>query len=302
MENENAEVVVIEKSDIQPIKETLGNIQTIQKVLKEVMKLGCHYDKIQGCGDKPVLLKAGAEKILSTFRIGVEVLIEDLSGEYERRFRITCRGFFIPTGNTVGFGVGEGSTAEMKYAWRAAVCDEEFDETEETKRRKHWKKGYNGSKPTCINQVRQNPADITNTVLKMAKKRAMVDLCLTATACSDIFDQDLDESGVQAHIKEQGGSKTYKTPQSSSQSQEQHQNTVSASDCISENQAKRLYAIIMGQNDKAKEGDPNAYTRAFVDNWLRGVYEITEYKDTPSNVYEEICNHILNGTIPSPGA
>ena len=38
-----------------------------------------------------------------------------------------------------------------------------------------------------------NPSDSYNTVLKMAKKRAMVDGVITTTACSDIFDQDIDE-------------------------------------------------------------------------------------------------------------
>ena len=38
-----------------------------------------------------------------------------------------------------------------------------------------------------------NPADHYNTVLKMAKKRALVDAVLTTTAASDIFTQDLED-------------------------------------------------------------------------------------------------------------
>ena len=38
-----------------------------------------------------------------------------------------------------------------------------------------------------------NPADHYNTVLKMAKKRALVDAVLTTTAASDIFAQDLED-------------------------------------------------------------------------------------------------------------
>ncbi|MCK5580885.1 MAG: hypothetical protein KAJ18_06390, partial [Candidatus Omnitrophica bacterium] len=38
-----------------------------------------------------------------------------------------------------------------------------------------------------------NPADYYNTVLKMGKKRAMVDAVLTVTAASDIFTQDIEE-------------------------------------------------------------------------------------------------------------
>ena len=41
-----------------------------------------------------------------------------------------------------------------------------------------------------------NPADYYNTALKMAKKRALVDACLTVTAASDIFSQDLEEDDI----------------------------------------------------------------------------------------------------------
>ncbi len=45
-----------------------------------------------------------------------------------------------------------------------------------------------------------DPADQYNTVLKMAKKRALVDAVLTATAASDCFAQDLEdlEDGIEA--------------------------------------------------------------------------------------------------------
>ena len=39
---------------------------------------------------------------------------------------------------------------------------------------------------------------ISNTSLKMAKKRSIIDAVMNVTACSDIFDQDVDES----HIKD----------------------------------------------------------------------------------------------------
>lgn len=293
MENEAKNEVQTVKAEIQPIKEIQANVQAIQTVLKSVMKRGCHFDIIQGCGDKPVLLKAGAEKILSTFRIGIETIIEDLSDDYERRYRVTCRGFFIPTGNTVGFGIGEGSTAEKKYAWRKAVCDEEFNATLETRRQEAWKKGYNNQPATSIKQVRQNPADIANTVLKMAKKRAMIDLCLTATACSDIFDQDLDEENVQDHIKQTGGGQSYQKPAA----KPPVSNQAPVGDFISKPQSNRLFAIIMGQSKIE-----NGYSRDYIDGWLKALYGIVNYDETPISVYKEICNHIEDHTIPTPEA
>ncbi len=200
--------VALEPISVNDVK---THIQAIQTVMKDVMIRGTHYDTIEGCGDKTVLLKPGAEKILSTFQLGTEIMTEDLGDGYDYRYRIKIRGFHIPTGQTIGYGVGEASTSEKKYAWRVAVCEAEFDATPENRRQIHWKKKWRSEEAESVKQVRQNPADIANTVLKMAKKRAMIDLCLTATACSDIFEQDLDES----HIREATGrhEQTIQAPQ-----------------------------------------------------------------------------------------
>ena len=98
----------------------------------------------------------------------------------------------------MGSGIGECSSLENKYAWRASVCDEEFDDTPDNMRRTHWKKGYQGSPAKKIKQVRQDMFTLSNTILKMAKKRSLIDAVMNVTACSDIFDQDVDES----HIKD----------------------------------------------------------------------------------------------------
>ena len=102
------------------------------------------------------------------------------------------------SGVYMGSGIGECSSLENKYAWRVAVCDEEFNDTPENMRRIHYKKGYQGSAATKVNQVRQDMHTLANTILKMAKKRSLIDAVMNVTACSDIFDQDVDES----HIKE----------------------------------------------------------------------------------------------------
>lgn len=162
----------------------------IQTVLEAVMRKGVHYDTIPGT-DKPTLLKPGAEKIMATFRLAADPEVDDLSGPDDCTFRVRAK-LMSPSGRLVGTGIGQCSSSEEKYRWRSAVCDEEFEATPENRRREKWKKGQ-GSKAYCVRQVRTEPADVANTVLKMAKKRALVDAVLTATAASDIFEQDLDE-------------------------------------------------------------------------------------------------------------
>jgi hypothetical protein len=91
----------------------------------------------------------------------------------------------------IGAGVGECSSNEEKYRWRNAVCDEEFNETPEDRKRTKWQKGQNGAYQR--KQIRTVPADVANTVLKMAKKRAQIDLTLTGLAASDCFTQDIED-------------------------------------------------------------------------------------------------------------
>jgi len=55
-----------------------------------------------------------------------------------------------------------------------------------------------------VNQVRTNPADAANTILKMAEKRAKVDLALSFSGASDVFSQDLDDLAEWLREKETG--------------------------------------------------------------------------------------------------
>lgn len=171
--------------------EIVAQVQLIQQVMKAVMKDGTHYGTIPGT-DKPTLYKAGAEKILSTFRIAIEPVVTDLSTADEVRFRVEARATHMGTGAYLGSGIGECSSSEEKYSWRAVACDEEWEATPEDRRRVKYRKSR-GEETLALRQVRTVPADVANTVLKMAKKRALVDGTLTITAASDVFAQDLED-------------------------------------------------------------------------------------------------------------
>lgn len=179
----------------QSAAEIRTQINTIQEVMRGVMKPDVHYGVIPGT-DKNTLLKPGAEVLLTTFRISVRPEIDDLSTTDCVTYRVRAHGVHMGTDTLVGIGVGECSTNEEKYKWRGA-SDLEWQNTEEPRRRVKygWKWGQRqGEKVDVLTkQVRTNPADLANTVLKMAKKRAEVDLCLTALAASDIFTQDIEE-------------------------------------------------------------------------------------------------------------
>lgn len=173
-------------------KDIQANVNLIQEVMKQVMKPDVHYGVIPGCGDKPALFKAGAEKLAATFRLSVDPIVEDLSTPDEARYRVRVN-LIASNGSLVGSGIGECSSNETKYKWRAATCEGEFNETPENRRRNVWKRGWQNKPDYQIKQVRTEPADNANTVLKMAKKRGLVDVVLTSTAASDLFTQDIED-------------------------------------------------------------------------------------------------------------
>ena len=185
-----SEIMVIKNRPLTK-QDVVAQKRLIREVMEAVMKEGTHYGIIPGC-KKPSLFKAGSEAILSTFRIAVDPCIEDLSTHDLIRYRITLRGV-LPSGEIVGAGVGECSTDEDKYRWRSAVSDKEFDATPEDRKRIKYIRVYKPTDSGEIKQIRNVPADLANTVLKMAKKRAQIDLTLTATGASDVFVQDLED-------------------------------------------------------------------------------------------------------------
>lgn len=165
--------------------EVRQQVNLMQDVMMEVMKDGVHYGKIPGTNGKS-LWKAGAEKLMATFRLAGDPEVESLGKDGEVHYRVKVK-LSTPGGAFVGAGIGECSSQEEKYAWRSAVSKAEFEATPESRRRVKFKRDGE------VQQVRTNPADVANTILKMAKKRAQVDAVITCTAASDIFTQDIED-------------------------------------------------------------------------------------------------------------
>lgn len=166
-----------------------AQVNLMQDVMAEVMRKDTHYGIIPGT-KTPSLYKPGAEKIMSTFRLAADPSVEDLGRDGEVHYRVKV-SILSASGAFLGAGIGECSSSEDKYAWRAAICDDEFDDTPENRRRIKYAKWQ--GKVEKKKQVRTNPADVANTILKMAKKRGLVDAVLTVTAASDIFTQDIED-------------------------------------------------------------------------------------------------------------
>lgn len=186
------EIVVSEQRSLQPLRaaEIRQQIGVIQDVLKNVMQKDVHYGVIPGC-QAPSLYKPGAEKIMTAFRISAEPEVVDLSEDDKVRYLVKVR-LISSSGISLGVGIGECSSSEDKYKWRKPICKEEFEEAPAERKREKWMRGKGGS-GYKVQQIRTEPSDLANTILKMAKKRALIDAVLTCTAASDCFTQDIED-------------------------------------------------------------------------------------------------------------
>lgn len=183
--------IVPQQDGRSSVAEVTRHVIAVQEVMRSVMKPNVHYGAIPGAGEKPTLLKPGAEVLCMTFRIADEYEIVDLSTAGAVRYRVKCIGRHQTSGVELGSGLGEASTDEEKYRWRKAVCDAEFENTPADMKRTKYARKQGGF--YTVKQIRTEPADLANTVLKMACKRAKIAMVLNVTAASDMFSQDLED-------------------------------------------------------------------------------------------------------------
>lgn len=186
------------------VADIISHVALVQEVMRAVMKPDVHYGIIPGT-DKPTLYKQGAEVLCMAFRVADTYQVEDLSTADTVRYRVTCTGVHQVNGVVLGTGMGEASSGEEKYKWRKAY-EPEFNEAPVNMRRK--KTGYNKAKKEQYStfQVRTEPADLANTILKMANKRAKIAMTINVTACGDMFGQDLEDmdEALRDHLMRHG--------------------------------------------------------------------------------------------------
>ena len=203
-------------SDYASVDDIKRQVQIIQETMEAVMKKDEHYGTIPGT-NKPTLLKSGAEKLSILFRLAPRYEVERIdSANGHREYEIKCELTHKNTGNFIGEGLGSCSTMEKKYRYRTgdeatgvSVPRHYWDNREQSILENALEKNdieipagatigttkEDGNWQISFKQTIENPdiADVYNTVLKMAKKRAHVDAILTATAASDIFTQDVED-------------------------------------------------------------------------------------------------------------
>jgi len=214
MDQEN--ITALTLPDEEQFKHDMQAINRFQQIVHSTMVVDLDYGIIPGT-QKPTLLKPGAEKIAKLLGLSDQYEILDKSEDWQQplfRYLIKCRLIHLATGSVISEGLGECNSMESKYRWRESkrkcpICGAEAIIKGKEQYGGGWlcfkKTGGCGAKYEDGDSVieeqqigRVENDDIysqVNTILKMAKKRALVDAALSAGRLSDIFTQDMEDTG-----------------------------------------------------------------------------------------------------------
>ncbi len=202
------------------VEQMLVQVARFQQLVRRSFIEGHDYGVIPGT-NKPTLLKPGAEKLTKLMGLADTYEIMDRVQDWDKglfAYEIRCR-LVTTNGVIVSEGVGECNSYESKYRYRNAKpacpkCGAEAITKSKEDYGGGWfcwnKKGgcdakWEANDPAITNLhagrvLNEDPADQKNTILKMAKKRALVDAALSAGRLSDLFTQDLDETKPKAKV------------------------------------------------------------------------------------------------------
>lgn len=200
--------------DEQNFRRDIAAINQFQKIVRSNLQDGHDFGVIPGT-QKPTLLKPGAEKIAKLLGLADLYVILDKAEDWEKgffRYLIKCSLVSVNSNVTISEGLGECNSMESKYRWRESKrkCPDCGAEAI-IKGKAEFGGGWLCFKKTggCGSKFPDNDISITeqtvgkvanddiytqvNTILKMAKKRALVDAALSAGRLSDLFTQDMED-------------------------------------------------------------------------------------------------------------
>ncbi len=181
-------------------------VQLIQQALEE----GRDYGVIPGTGTKPTLLKAGAERLLGAFDLYADSTIVEQDVEHDHVNVWMAKKWVaakaLPSKpeqeSLKAQGLGRFKKTADGWQWQEAVSESGESlglyrfvvQTQLRMRSTDRIVGVGlGSCSSLESKYIRSPRDFENTVLKMAKKRSLIDATLSTLALSDRFTQDVED-------------------------------------------------------------------------------------------------------------
>ena len=177
---------IIEDINLDELKANIQKMNDLHVLIQTMLKKDYDYGVIPGTA-KPTLLKPGAEKICMLF--GLTPKYEFLHNIEDYNNNFFCYSFKCSLSkgeNVVAEGVGSCNSKEKKYRYMLVnnLMPNYVGESEKVQDK------YGNTKFRIENIEIFN---YTNTILKMAKKRAFVDATLQVASLSEMFTQDVED-------------------------------------------------------------------------------------------------------------
>ncbi len=194
----------------------------LKDYVREHMNEGEDYGIIPG-GNKPTLFKPGAEKLNAVFGLSPLVEINNRIEDWDASFvayEVKVTLLNKRTQLIEAEGVGSCNSRERKYK-------------------------------------NQDAANVANTILKMAKKRALIDATLSATRASGMFTQDLEDLDLSAQGDFNRPSRQNDAPQPR-QNAPREVSPASAGELLTDAQHRAILAIagrVFGRHSREEDLD-----------------------------------------------
>ncbi len=172
--------------DVHQLNIIQANIELLETRVKAMLRPGQDYGRLPGM-QKDTLFDSGAGTIRAVYNIypDQEIILHEENSE-GIRYVLKVKGIHRDTGQVVASGVGSASSGEMKYAYRWVSARDLGNQPKEGLKTKP---GYGGA--TLYRIDNPDIPDLDNTLLKMAAKRAEVDMTLQLPGVSRVFTQDI---------------------------------------------------------------------------------------------------------------
>lgn len=246
-------------------------LRLMREFVQSQMVEGVHYGKIPGTSGKKTLLKPGAELLMNIHGFAAEFL------ETEREIDRTATKDFSDK-----YGKPRTRTGYAKYSYRCILSKAGQKIAEGVGTCNSWERKY----------LAVDMDDVENTIMKMAKKRSVIDAILMGTRTSDFFSQDLEDkvAPVAANAGADEDGPPPDEPGANDGPPPERTKADKGDDTISDPQRRRLYAIskaAQGVNDWSDQDLKDRVTALLA----RFNYEST--KDIAKRDYEAISAEML---------
>ena len=145
------------------LEEANRRVKMLAEFVRGHMVEGEDYGIVPGTNTKPTLFKSGAEKLNAIFGLAPIVEVVGRNEDWDKGFvsyEVKVTLLNKRNGQVEAEGIGSCNSRERRYK-------------------------------------NQDAANIANTILKMSKKRALVDATLSATRASGMFTQDLEDMDLE---------------------------------------------------------------------------------------------------------